>query len=85
MGGLRITLTIIFLIAGAILCIVVMMQESKQRGLSATLTGASGVSEEDSYWAKNKGRTVEGKLVIWSRILLIIFLGLGLVLNIKVF
>ncbi len=84
MGGLRITLTIIFLVAGAILSIVIMMQESKQRGLSATLTG-SGMSDADSYWAKNKGRSVEGKLVIWSRILLIIFLGLGLVLNIKVF
>lgn len=84
MGGLRITLTIIFLIAGAIMCIVVMMQESKQRGLSATLTGGA-MSDENSYWAKNKGRSVEGKLVIWSRILLIIFLGLGLILNIKVF
>ena len=84
MGGLRIALTIIFLIAGAILTIVIMMQESKQRGLSATLTG-SGMGDEDSYWARNKSRSVEGKLVIWSRILLIIFLGLGLVLNIKVF
>ena len=84
MGGLRITLTIIFLIAGAIMCIVVMMQESKQRGLSATLSGGA-MADDDSYWAKNKGRSVEGKLVIWSRILLIIFLGLGLILNIKVF
>ena len=84
MSGLRIILTIIFLVAGAIMCIVVMMQESKQRGLSGALTG-SGIQSEDSYWAKNKGRSVEGKLVIWSRILLIIFLGLGLVLNIKVF
>lgn len=85
MGGLRITLTIIFLVAGAVLSIIIMMQESKQRGLSGALTGSSAVSSEDSYWAKNKGRSVEGKLVIWSRILLIIFLGLGLVLNIKVF
>ena len=83
MSGLRIALTIIFLIAGALLCIVVMMQESKQRGLSATLTGSS-MGEEDSYWAKNKSRSVEGRLVVLSRIFLIIFLGLGLVLNIKV-
>ena len=84
MGALRIVLTLIFLAAGVILTIVIMRQESKQRGLSATLTGGGG-APDSSYWAKNKGRSTEGRLVIWSRILLIIFLALGMILNIKVF
>ena len=83
MSPLRIILTIIFIAAGVSLAIVIMRQESKQRGLSGALTGSGG-GNNDSYWAKNQSRSTEGRLVIWTRVLLAIFLGLGLVLNIKV-
>lgn len=82
MSPLRILLTIAFIAAGIILAILIMKQESKQRGLSGALTGSGGASS-DSYWAKNQSRSVEGRLVIWSRVFMVIFLGLGIVLNIK--
>ena len=81
MSPLRIALTIIFIVAGIILTIVILKQESKQNGLSGALMGSGAA--DDSYWAKNKGRSKEGKLITWSRVFIVIFLALGLILNIK--
>ena len=57
MGALRITLMIIFIIVCIALVILVLMQEGKSAGLGAV----SGAAE--TYWGKNKGRSMEGKLV----------------------
>ena len=51
-------------------------RESKQNGLSGTISGAA-----DSYWGKNKGRSMEGKLVKITKILVILFIVIAVILN----
>ena len=58
------------------LAIIILMQESKQNGLSGTISGAA-----DSYWGKNKGRSMEGKLVKITKILVILFVVIAVILN----
>ena len=48
---IRIVLMGIFILVCIALSIVVLMQESKQQGLSGTISGAA-----DTYWGRNKGR-----------------------------
>lgn len=77
MGVLRIILTIIFIIDCIALSVLVLMQEGKQQGLGSI----SGLSE--TYWGKNKGRSMEGALVKGTKILAIGFIVLALILNLN--
>ena len=61
------------------LVVIVMLQEGKSAGLGAV----SGAAE--TYWGKNKGRSMEGKLVKITKYLAIAFLVLAIVLNINLF
>ena len=79
MGALRITLTAIFIIVCIALVILVLMQEGKTAGLGAV----SGAAE--TYWGKNKGRSMESKLVKITTCLAVVFLLLVVVLNLNVF
>ncbi len=76
---LRTILTILFIIVSVALSIIVLMQEGKSAGLGA-ISGAA-----ESYWGKNKGRSMEGTLVKITRILAISFIVLAAVLNISRF
>lgn len=73
---LRIILTVIFAIDCVALTVVVLMQEGKQQGLGGTISGAS-----DTYWGRNKGRTMEGGLVKATMIMAVLFFVLAAVLN----
>ena len=75
MSILRTILTVIFIIISVFLAIVILMQEGKSAGLGA-IGGAA-----DTYWGKNKGRSMEGILVKLTRASVIIFLILAAVLN----
>ena len=75
MGALRITLTIIYIIICIALVILVLMQEGKTAGLGAV----SGAAE--TYWGKNKGRSMEGMLVKITSACVVLFLVIALVLN----
>ena len=79
MGILRIILTIIFIIDCIALSVIVLMQEGKSAGLGA-ISGAA-----ESYWGKNKGRSMEGKLEKFTKIAAILIFLLALALNLKVF
>ena len=70
---LRTILTVIFAIA---LTVVELMQEGKQQGLGGAISGAA-----DSYWGKNKGRSMEGGLVKATTIMAVLFFVLAAVLN----
>ena len=72
---LRIILTVIFAIDCIALTIVVLMQEGKQQGLGA-IAGAA-----ETYWGKNKGRSMEGGLVKATTVMGILFFVLAVVLN----
>lgn len=55
------------------------MQEGKSAGLGA-IAGAA-----DTYWGKNKGRSMEGMLVRGTKILVTLFIVLAVVLNMGIF
>ena len=57
MDALKITAGILLLVACILLIILFLMQTSKQSGLSS-LTGSS-----DSYFSKNKSKTLDAKIV----------------------
>lgn len=72
---LRTILTILFAIDSIALTVLVLMQEGKQQGLGA-IAGAA-----DTYWGKNKGRSMEGALVKITTVLAVLFFVLAAVLN----
>ena len=78
MGILKVILTIVFIIISLVLTVVILMQEGKQAGLGA-IAGAA-----DTYWGKNKGRSMEGMLVKLTRIAVVLFLVLAVVLNLGI-
>ena len=73
---LRTIVTVVFIAICIALVILVMLQESKSKGLTGTVGGMA-----DTYWGKNKGRSMEGKLVKWTTILAVVFFVLTVVLN----
>ena len=79
MGALRIALTVIFILVCIALVILVLMQEGKTAGLGAV----SGAAE--TYWGKNKGRSMESKLVKITTGLAVGFLLLVVILNLNIF
>ena len=79
MAVLRIIVTIVFILICIALTILVLMQEGKASGLGAT----SGMAE--TYWGKNKGRSMEGTLVKVTKYLAISFIVIAAILNISRF
>jgi len=76
---LKIVLMIIFAIDCIALTVIVLMQEGKSAGLGA-IAGAA-----DTYWGKNKGRSMEGRLVTGTKILVVLFIVIAAVLNLGIF
>lgn len=73
-------LLIVYIIVCVALTIVVLMQEGKQAGLTGAISGAA-----ETYWGKNKGRSMEGGLVLATKILIALFVIISLLLNLKIF
>lgn len=78
MEVLKVIVTIIYVAVCIGLVIVVLMQEGKSAGLSGAISGVA-----DTYWGKNKGRSMEGALVKVTRLLAVLFVVLSVVLNLK--
>ena len=79
MAVLRTVLTVVFIIICVIISAIVLLQEGKSAGLGA-ISGAA-----ETYWGKNKGRSMEGKLVKITRILAVAFMIFAVLLNLKRF
>ena len=79
MSVLRV-LTVVFMIVSFIITVVILLQEGKQAGLTGAISGAA-----ESYWGKNKGRSMEGMLVKITKILAVFLMLLAVVLNLNVF
>ena len=75
MAALRIVIQILFILICIVLTVIVLMQEGKSAGLGA-ISGAA-----ETYWGKNKGRSMEGMLVKLTRVAVILFLVIAAVLN----
>lgn len=69
-------LTVIFMIISFIITVVILLQEGKQAGLTGAISGAA-----ESYWGKNKGRSMEGKLEKITKICVVLFFVLSIILN----
>lgn len=78
MDILKIVLTVIFIIISLAITVIILMQEGKSQGLGV-ISGAA-----DTYWGKNKGRSMEGVLVKITRICVILFLILAIVLDLGI-
>lgn len=79
MSIIRWILTIVLIVVSLILTVIVLMQEGKSQGLG-TIAGAA-----DTYWGKNKGRSIEGHLVKATVVLCVIFFVLAVLLNMNLF
>ena len=75
MAVLKTILSVLFIIISLIITVVILMQEGKSAGLGA-ISGAA-----DTYWGKNKGRSMDGVLVKLTRVCVILFLVIAVVLN----
>lgn len=74
---LRTVINILFILDCIALTVIVLMQEGKSAGLGAI----AGVA--DTYWGKNKGRSMEGALVKSTKFLAIAFIVISIVLNLN--
>ena len=72
LGGVLIVISIA-------LIILVLLQESKQQGLSGAIAGGA-----DTFFGKNKGRTMEAKLAKFTKIAGTVFFVLSLVSSLLV-
>ena len=79
MAALRVILTVLFIIVCLAIIVLVLMQEGKSSGLGA-LSGAA-----ESYWGKNKARTMQGMLVKLTKIFCVLIMVLAIVLNMNIF
>ena len=78
MTVLNTILTVVFIILSVVITVIILMQEGKYAGLGA-IAGAA-----ETYWGKNKGRSMEGMLVKLTRVAVILFLVLAMVLNLGI-
>lgn len=76
MAILKVIITIIYVLICIALVVVVLMQEGKSAGLSGSINGVA-----DTYWGKNKGRSMEGALEKFTKALAVGFILLSIVLN----
>ena len=74
----KIVLTVLFVLISLAITVIVLMQEGKQAGLSGSISGAA-----DNYWGKIKGRSMEGRLVKATKVMVVLFFILSLVLNVS--
>ncbi len=79
MEVLKIVLTVVYIIVCVALVVLVLMQEGKSAGLG-TISGAA-----ETYWGKNKGRSMEGLLVKLTKVLAVSFILISVILNLNVF
>ena len=79
MAILKTILTVVFILICLALTVIILLQEGKSAGLGA-IAGAA-----DTYWGRNKGRSMEGRLVTGTKILFALFIIIAAVLNLGIF
>lgn len=68
MEPLEIILGALILITSILIVVLVLMQEGRQQGLSGAIAGGA-----ETFFGKSKSRTMEQKLVKYTKILAIVF------------
>lgn len=77
MTAVKIVLTVLFLAVCVALIVIVLFQEGKSSGLTSAVSGGG-----ETFWSKNKGRSAEGKLEKFTKILGVVFFVLAIALNV---
>lgn len=72
-------ITFLFIVICVFLSVVILLQEGKSAGLSGSISGMA-----DSYWGKNKSRSMEGKLEKMTKYGAFLWLLLAIILNLKI-
>ena len=75
---LRGIVTVLYVLICIALVVIVLFLESKSQGLSGSINGIA-----ETYWGKNKGRSMEGALEKGTKILAALFIVLSVVLNLN--
>lgn len=78
MAALRIAVTIAYVLICIVLTVIVLMQEGKSAGLTGAISGVA-----DSYWGKNKARSMEGALEKSTKGLAVAFILVSIILNLN--
>ena len=79
MTPLYIIFAIVYAVVAFGLIVVILSQKKNNEGLGAGIGGSGAV---DTYWNKNKGRSIEGKLHLITKILGAAFIILSFALTI---
>jgi preprotein translocase subunit SecG len=77
MSGLTIAITIVQLISAVAIVLIVLFQSGKSAGLSGAIGGVA-----DTFFAKNKAKTIDAKLARYTKYVALLFVVLTLLLNI---
>ncbi|HIR12112.1 MAG TPA: preprotein translocase subunit SecG [Candidatus Fimenecus excrementavium] len=72
MSALEIVLGVFLILLSVLLIAIVLMQKSREGGLSGAIAGGS-----DTFFGKNKGRTNEARLAKMTRYIAIVFFVLA--------
>ena len=80
MEPLEIILGVLILITSILVVVLVLMQEGRQQGLSGAIAGGA-----ETFFGKSKSRTMEQKLVKYTKILAIVFFVLTLGTTLELF
>ncbi|HAB60895.1 MAG TPA: preprotein translocase subunit SecG [Lachnospiraceae bacterium] len=79
MAVLETVIMVIYALVCIALTVIVLMQEGKSAGLTGAISGVA-----DTYWGKNKGRSMEGTMEKSTKILAILFILISIVLNLNI-
>ena len=79
MSAAIIATLVVQIILSLILVVVVLFQSGNQQGLSGSIAGGA-----ETFFGKNKGRTIDAKLKKWTSIIAILFLICSIALSFMV-
>lgn len=79
MQVVKVIVQIVYVLICIALVFIVLRQDSDESGLSSALTGGG-----NSYWAKNKGRSLEGALEKATKYLAVAFVVISILLNLNI-
>ena len=77
MSTIGTVLTVALIVLTVVLAVIILLQSKRSAGLGA-VGGGSGA---DSFWSKNKGNSVEGKLENYTKILGAAFMIIAFIVN----
>ena len=77
MTALKVIFTILQILVSIAIIVIVLLQSGKQAGLSGSIAGGA-----ETFFGKNKGRTIDAKLSKFTAVAAITFLVTSVVLQI---